>query len=180
MTNRFAEMDCFVLAGGERNAERDFEPVGEVTRLEQVYRRYAAVFENVFLVLKKDQAKERYLNYPHVCGDHWERAPVIGLRTALEQARSEAVFIGNSGITDFPLHLVVDLVKSYNGELFLGYCDSSRPDRHQPWFGVFSKRLIQRLADTGVRSLNLAELLGRVGRIVPLPPDIPAEWVGLA
>jgi len=180
MTNRFAEMDCFVLARCERNADRDFEPVGEVTRLEQVYRRYAAVFENVFLVLKKDQAIERYLNYPHVLDDNSGRAPVIGLRTALEEARSEAVFIGNSGITDFPLHVVVDLVKNYNGELFLGYCDASRPDRHQPWFGVFSKRLIQRLTDTGVKSLSLSELLSRVGRILPLPPDIPAECLGLA
>lgn len=175
MKNRFAEMDCFVLAGGRHNPVRDFQPVGDLTRLEQGYRRYAAVFENVRLVLKKDQATERYLNYPHVCDERSESGPVIGVKTALGQARSEAVFIGSTEITNFPLELAAKLVRQYDGELFLGYCSSERPTGSRPLFGVFHTRLLDRLTETGPESLEFFELLGREGRLVPLPPDISAD-----
>ncbi|MCP4686072.1 MAG: hypothetical protein GY867_11605, partial [bacterium] len=74
MDNRFAEMDCFVLAGGRSNPGEDFQPAGDLTRIEKGYRRYAAVFEKVKLVLKKDQATERYLNYPHICDNASDRS----------------------------------------------------------------------------------------------------------
>jgi len=179
MSNRFVEMDCFVLTGGEGNVERDFEPVGELTRLENSYRRYAAVFEKVFLVLKKEQATERYLNYPYVCDNQPQRASVAGVRAALAQAESEAVFIGSSDISNFPLHLAVDLVKAYNGELFLGYRHAARPEQAQPLFGVFSKKLFENLSKTDTQQQDLSELLKKVGRTLPLPPDIPAEKLGL-
>jgi molybdopterin-guanine dinucleotide biosynthesis protein A len=180
MRNRFAEMDCFVLAGGKRNLTEDFQPVGDITRLEKGYRRYAAIFEKVFLVLKKDQAVEHYLNYPHVCDERPEQAAVIGVRTALEQAESDAVFIGSSEFHDFPLELAVDLVKRYDGELFLGYCNAERSDNHQPLFGIFSRKLKDCLADSGADTHDLRHLLGQVGRLLPLPEAIPGERLGLA
>ncbi len=179
MTNRFAEMDCFVLAGGRRNPTEDFEPDGDLTRLEKSYRRYAAVFEKVTLVLKKEQAIERYLNYPHVCDDRSVSATVVGVKTALEKAQSDPVFIGSSDITDFPLELAVELVKNYRGELFLGYSVSCRPGSRQPLFGVFSRRLKERLNEAGLESLDLSELLSREGRLIPLPEKVSAERPGL-
>ncbi len=167
-------MDCFVLAGGKRNPSEDFEPAGDLTRLEKGFRRYAAVFENVRLVLKKEQATERYLNYPHVCDARSESGPVVGVETALDQARSEAVFIGSSEVTDFPLELVVDLVKKYDGELFLGYYDATRPEDQQPVFGVFSKNLLNRLSGIGLKPEELSELLGREGTLMPMPPEVSA------
>ena len=69
MNNRFRTMPCYLLAGGRRNLATDFEPVGSLSRLERCYRHYARVFERVTLVLKPDQARERYLNYPYICDD---------------------------------------------------------------------------------------------------------------
>jgi molybdopterin-guanine dinucleotide biosynthesis protein A len=182
MENRFAEMDCFVLAGGKSNATEDFEPIGDLTRLEKGYRQYAAVFEKVRLVLKKEQATERYLNYPHVCDTRSEVSPMVGLQTALEQADSEAVFIGSSEIVDFPLELAVELVKSYDGEMFLGYYDASKPGNRQPLFGIFSKKLISHLSGVGSRSVELSEILEQQGKLIPLPvsPDNLADQLGLA
>jgi len=180
MKNRFAEMDCFVLAGGKSNESEDFQRVGELTRLEKGYRRYAAVFEKVKLVLKKDQATERYLNYPHICDEVSDRDAVIGIKAALEQSDSEAVFIGSSDIVDFPLELAAELVKSYNGELFLGYRDDSgEADSYQPLFGIFSKRLAGHLDSNGFTLKELSQLLSREGRLVPLPEHVPGVQLGL-
>jgi molybdopterin-guanine dinucleotide biosynthesis protein A len=180
MNNRFAEMDCFVLAGGKSNQAEDFQPAGELTRLEKGYRRYAAVFEKVKLVLKKDQATERYLNYPHICDDSSDRGAVFGIAAALKQSESDAVFIGSSDIADFPLQLAAELVKNYDGELFLGYGDdSSQPGKHQPLFGVFSKRLVDHLEAVGLSMQELSRMLLREGRLMPLPPGVPADRLGL-
>ena len=179
MANRFAEMDCFVLAGGPRNPGRDFEPVGELTRLEKGYRKYASVFEKVKLVLKEKQATERYLNYPHVCDSQEGSGAAVGVATALDQAESEAVFIGSSEITDFPLGLIVDLVDQYDDELFLGYDTDSANHQRLPLFGVFSTRLLTYLDRNDLQTSKLLELLDREGRLMPLPPEVSATQLGM-
>ena len=179
MTNRFAEMDCFVLAGGPRNPERDFEPVGDLTRIEHGYRKYASVFEKVRLVLKPEQATERYLNYPHVCDVLSDSGAVVGVATALDRAESEAVFIGSSEITDFPLGLIVDLVEQYDGELFLGYEADATGSQRLPLFGVFSTKLLAQLDPADLQVSSLLELLEREGRLMPLPPEVSAGQIGL-
>ncbi|HUV30634.1 MAG TPA: NTP transferase domain-containing protein [Acidobacteriota bacterium] len=171
MTNRYAQMNCYVLAGGRSNIRDDFKVDGELTRLEKGFRRYAAVFEKVCLVLKKQQAREGYLNYPHVCDSHPEHAAVAGLVAALRDADSEAVFIGSADIADFPLELVVRLMRSYRGEPFLGYQDArSSQGRYQPWFGIYRREFAARLE--GVldgREPDIAHLLAREGRFLPVP-----------
>lgn len=179
MTNRYAEMECFVLAGGRRNPSHDFEPVGDLTRIEKGYRKYAAVFEKVKLVLKREQATERYLNYPHVCDHRDESSAVVGVATALDQAESEAVFIGSSEITDFPLDLIVSLVDQYDGEMFLGYDTESNAGRSLPLFGVFSTKLLAHLDQDDLQASKFLELLDREGRLMPLPPEVSAAQVGL-
>lgn len=180
MKNRFAEMDCFVLAGGKSNQSEDFQPDGDLTRLEKGYRRYAAVFEKVKLVLKKDQATERYLNYPHICDEASDRGAVVGIKAALQHSESEAMFIGSSDIADFPLELAAELVKSYNGELFLGYCDQSdQAGKYQPLFGIFSKRLVGHLEAAGLSLQEFSKTLLREGRLMPLPSHVPAGQLGL-
>lgn len=179
MQNRFREMDCFVLAGGKSNQERDFQPDGDLTRLERGYRRYAAVFERVTLVLKKDQARERYLNYPHVCDETPEHGAVHGIEEALRRSGSDAVFIGSSEITDFPLALVVELVRNYQGESFLGY-QSSHQGVAQPLFGIYSKKLVDSLNEAKAQDLNdLMQLLAREGKLLPLPDPTLAEQLNL-
>jgi molybdopterin-guanine dinucleotide biosynthesis protein A len=180
MNNKFTQMECFVLAGGARNPVNDFTPDGELTHLEKSYRRYAKVFENVRLVLKADQATERYLNYPHICDQESRRSAVVGIQAALAQAQSEAVFIGSTEISEFPLELAADLVRQYNGELFLGYCDSStEPTRHQPLFGIFSKKLLAQFAEAGQTALDLARFLAQKGRLLPLPTGASGSVLGL-
>ncbi len=178
--NRFTQMDCFVLAGGKSNAAEDFQREGDYTRIEKGYRRYAAVFEKVTLVLKEEQATERYLNYPHICDDEPTHGAVAGIRAALSKSDSEAVFIGSTDITEFPLELAVDLVRRYDGEMFLGYNDHQKgPDTVQPLFGIYSKKLAARLLKAGQSTEELAELIRDEGRLMPLPGDTPADQTGL-
>jgi len=181
MTDQFKQMDCYVLAGGKRNVSEDFAPDGEITRLEKGYRRYAALFEKVSLVVKKEQAREKYLNYPHVCDPDSDHGIALGVATALEDADSEAVFIGSSEISDFPLRLIVELVRNYSGEPFLGYYDSRSTDgSHQPLFGIYNKGVLTKLqAVVADQSESLEKLLSEEGRLIPLPDDIPADRIGL-
>ena len=178
MQNRFREMDCFLLAGGKNNQERDFQPDGDLTRLERGYRRYAAVFERVTLVLKKDQAREHYLNYPYVCDESSEHGAVHGIEEALRRSGSDAVFIGSSEITDFPLGLVVDLVNKYQGESFLGYEGNSQGA--QPLFGIYSKKLVEAMNQAGPSDMkDLMQLLSREGKLLPLPDPTMAEQLNI-
>lgn len=179
MQNRFREMDCFVLAGGKSNQERDFQPDGDLTRLERGYRRYAAVFERVTLVLKKDQARELYLNYPYVCDESTEHGAVHGIEEALRQSGSDAVFIGSTEIRDFPLELVVELVRNYQGESFLGY-QSVHQGVAQPLFGIYNKKLVESLNEGKAADLTeLMQLLARDGKLLPLPDPTLAEQLNL-
>jgi len=173
-------MDCCVLAGGRSNPGEDFLPDGDLTRLERWYRRYAAVFETVKLVLKESQATEHYLNYPYIVDDEPEQSMVVGIRAALKNADSDAVFIGSSDITDFPLELIVNLVKQYKGELFLGYTGGpEEPSTGQPLFGIYHKRLVEQLDDSGSDTDRLFRLLEEEGRLLRLPSDDIARKVGL-
>jgi molybdopterin-guanine dinucleotide biosynthesis protein A len=179
MGNPYREITCYVLAGGKRNQTEDFQPQGDLTKLENSYRQYARVFEKVLLVLKKSQAREHYLNYPHVCDQQPDWNIVNGVETALDSSDSDTMFIGSSEITDFPPELIVELVKSYQGESFLGY--SSRNDVScQPLFGIYSKRLVEKLRalHTTDRSV-LCQVIKEEGRLIPLPENIGGERIGL-
>lgn len=182
MENPFREMTCYVLAGGPRGREEHFVKDGPLTRLEKSYRRYAAVFERVALVLKPDQAREKYLNFPHVCDAESDSAPAYGVKAALDSAETDAIFVGSLEIGDFPLHLVVELVRNYTGEPFLGYYDpKADPDRTQPLFGIYSTELapkIRAMLAQGKRDLR--ELMQGAGRLLPLPDDVPAASIGLS
>ncbi len=171
MTNPFREIGCFLLAGGRRNQSEDFQPKGELTRLESGYRRYAQVFEKVTLVLKESQARERYLNYPHVCDQNPDWNAAYGIQTALSNADTETIFIGSSEITDFPLDLLVTLVKNYQGEPFLGFSAPFGAARScQPLFGLYNKRLASKLqAAVEKDASELYRLLESEGRLIPLP-----------
>jgi len=145
MTARLREMCCYILAGGKSNVAQDFVPVGELTRLETGYRRYAALFELVKLVIKEEQAREHYLNYPHVIDSTPTRSAAVGVATALADASSDFVFVGSSDIVDFPLRKAVELIRNYNGEAFLGYA-SEDGDQRQFLFGIYNKKALSRLS----------------------------------
>ena len=180
MYNRFKEMNCYILARGERNVERDFLAAGEVTRLEKSFRHFASVFERVKLVIKPDQAREGYLNYPHICDILEQRGAVAGVAAALADANSEAVFIGTSDFSDFPLNLLVDLIKAYNGEKFVGYYDGSRSDREpQPLFGIYRKELSDQFGLENQPLLSIRDLLVGNVKLIPLPDGIDASCIGI-
>ena len=176
MCKWYNEMTCYILAGGEKNPQVDFKPAGELTRLEKTYRNYAKVFDRVKLVIKADQAKERYLNYPHVCDQAEEKGSWVGISTALADAKTEAVFIGSSAITDFPPQLMVELVKNYNGEAFVGYADEN--NNTQPLFGIYNKKLCDRLNLDEFE--NLEDLLDPDDmKLLMLPDEIAFDLLDL-
>jgi len=177
----FQDMPCYILAGGRHSRDRDFQDEGGVTRLEKGYRRYAAVFENVTLVLKKDQAREHYLNYPHVCDDQPDFSELSGLHTVLNKTESDVVFVGSSEITDFPLELIVNLVRNYRGEMYLGYRAPNQPDsRPQPLFGIYHRSLAPKIREAMTEGpAALTSLTESSGRTIPLPDGVPADRIGM-
>lgn len=179
MTNPYREITCFVLAGGRTTSIRDFELDGELTRLESVYRRYAKVFEKVMLVLKSEQAREQYLNYPYVCDRQSDSNVVHGVEAALENADSETTFIGSSAVADFPPELIVNLIREYRGESFLGYCASDGA-ACQPLFGLYNRRLADKLnSGSASNRESLLSLVRAEGRFIPLPSEASAGQIGL-
>jgi molybdopterin-guanine dinucleotide biosynthesis protein A len=181
MKNAFRGISCFVLATNKAAGKRHFEPAGDITRLEKSYRHYAKLFERVTLVLSPEQVNERYLNYPHVTDDRSREDPAHAVETALKHAPTDTVFIGSSDIDDFPLHLVVDLVRHYDGEPFLGYQLPDDDERAQPLFGIYSREFAARLAGESLRKADeLRDFAAREGRLIPLPEDVQPDVIGLS
>ncbi len=182
MTERFKAMSCYILAGG-KNYQDDFVPTGDLTRLEAGYRRYAKIFEMVKLVIKKDQAKEHYLNYPHVLDKSDRKNFSVGVETALKDAKSEAVFIGSSDLLDFPLEWPVNLIKNYQGESFLGYLIPDKNDKSKKHlFGIYSKKAMSEMTIDNTNSdiisqsdsISQSDIISQLvqsGRLLPVPSD---------
>ncbi len=166
MTNRFTQMDCFILAGGAQNPSRDFEPEGELTRLETRFRRFASIFERVRLVLKPSQATERYLNYPHVCDTDETPSPLVGLMTALRNSNSEAVFIGTCEPSEIPLEMIVDLVNRYNNEMYLGYRYGAEG---RSMIGICHRKLADQIETGRTSGRRLGDILSENGTVLPWP-----------
>ena len=102
-----------------------------------------------------------------------------GIEEALRQSGSDAVFIGSTEIRDFPLELVVELVRNYQGESFLGY-QSVHQGVAQPLFGIYSKKLVESLNEGKAADLTeLMQLLARDGKLLPLPDPTLAEQLNL-
>lgn len=176
MCKWYNKMTCYILAGGEKNPQIDFKSEGDLTRLEKTYRNYAKVFDRVKLVIKEDQAKERYLNYPHVCDSDKKQGSLVGVSAALADATTEAVFIGSSAISDFPPQLMVELVKNYNGEAFVGYAFDD--NKTQPLFGIYNKKLSDRLNLEELE--NLEDLLDPDDmKLLALPDEIEFDLMDL-
>ncbi len=173
-------MECFILAGGENQQKRYLKKVGEITQLEKSYRRFAAVFDRVKLVIKKEQAKEHFLNYPYVCDKQDVKEPVIGVETALQNASSDAVFIGSADISDFPLKLLMELINNYNGESFMGYY-ASEPGQsdYQSCFGIYNKKLLTKLNQPEISFNTLKELLADDIKLIRLPENYDAACIGI-
>jgi len=181
MTDHFARMECYLVANDPAQAPRHFEPCGKTTSLEQGYRRYATLFEQVRLVLNDDQATGRYLNYPHVCESSAQRTAVVSVACALRESASEAIFVGSTAIDQFPYELAVELVRQYDGEPFLGYYKPTEDGQtQQPLFGIYHKRLLQRLSEVNTEDNQaLLAVLTREGKLVPLPDQYPGDLIGL-
>jgi molybdopterin-guanine dinucleotide biosynthesis protein A len=170
-------MNCYILAGGEDNPKDDFLKIGDISRLEKSYRSYAAVFDKVKIVIKKDQAKEKYLNYPHICDELDKKSAAAGVEAALRDANSEAVFIGSTDINEFPPKLLYELIKSYNGEAFLGYIDKT--NKHQPLFGIYNKGLGSKISVSGDKKIDISEFGDDNIKLLNLPENIDAACIGL-
>lgn len=173
MPQQFRQMSCYLLVGGKSNNSEDFSKQGELTRLENTYRRYAAIFDNVKLVIKAKQAKEHYLNYPHVIDNSDRQHFAVGLETALNDATSDAIFVGSSEVFDFPLELPVHLVKNYNGESYLGFSDEDKSDDKQLLFGIYNRAMLPEILQAAeLPAHKCGDLIRSSGRLIPRPMTI--------
>jgi len=180
MSQQFKQMNCYLLAGGKSNNREDFSKQGELTRLENTYRRYAAIFDNVKLVIKAEQAREHYLNYPHVIDDSDRQHFAVGLKTALNDATSDAIFIGSSDVFEFPLELPVHLVKNYNGESYLGYSEQDDPDDKHLLFGIYNRAMLPDILQAAeLPTEKSGDLIRSSSRLIPRPNKVNEQSVPL-
>lgn len=180
MPQQFKQMSCYLLAGGKSNNSEDFSKQGELTRLENTYRRYAAIFDNVKLVIKADQAHEHYLNYPHVIDNSDRRHFSVGLQTALNDATSDAIFVGSSEVFEFPLELPVHLVKNYNGESYLGFSEQDDSDDKQLMFGIYNRAMLPDLLQAAeLPTEKSSELIRSSSRLIPRPDRVSGQSVSV-
>jgi hypothetical protein len=81
---------------------------------------------------------------------------------------------------DFPLDLLVNLIKKYDGESFLGYYDQSRGDQsRQPLFGIYKRDLSEQINLEQKQPTSVEDLLSGDVKLIPLPEGIDASCIGL-
>lgn len=146
MCKWYKEMDCFLLTQTTQKQKHTLDKIAQRAMLEQSFRNYAAVFDKVKLVISESQAKEHFLNFPFVSHSK-NSSDEFDLLPLLKNANSEAVFIGHTNLVDFPISILVELIKSYNNEMFLGYKSPSTSSQKLN-FGIYNKSIIPTLEKT--------------------------------
>ena len=143
MCKWYKEMDCYLLTDTTPTQKYNFDKIVQRAQLEQSFRNYAAVFDKVKLVISDSQAKEHFLNFPHIsiAKKSFEEADLLNL---LRNSKSEAVFIGYTNLVDFPISILSKMLQTYNNEMFMGY-DSKPSKSHSLSFGIYNKSMIPAL-----------------------------------
>ncbi len=183
VSNEIEKMRCYIITNSQppdqdkqesgENNENNENKSYDMDKLESGYKQYARIFEDVKLVLSADQAKESFLNYPHVCNKSDSRNFSDSLKTILEDSDGEYVFIGSSDIDNFSLELPLNLIRQYDGESFLGYTNDTETNKNNFHFGIYNKKLLGKLneiPDGDTKSVE--ELLATESRLVEFPEGL--------
>lgn len=179
MCKWFKEMNCYILTGDESEPMSRTSSFDRRMKLEHSFRNYAAVFDKVKLVINKEQEKDEYLNFPHVCNETGKKHSTVDIARALEDADSDAVFIGTTDIYDFPLSLLAKLLKEYNGESFLGYVSDRDGGSPQPLFGIYNKRVSRNLPVDKPSAISFESVLDDDYKLLILPDEVDSSCIGL-
>lgn len=163
MCKWYNEMNCYVIASEQQVGNTSIDKITQKALLEQAFRIYASVFDKVKLVISPSQVKEHYLNFPYIVQDENSVQP-DNLHSLASDATSDAIFVGNADYYDFPISLLANLLKSYNGELFMGY-QSENLKPIQPHFGIYHKSLFA----NSQKSQPIGSLDKKSYRLLPLP-----------
>ena len=166
MCKWYKEMECYIVVPTQPAGKFTTDKIAERALLEQSFRNYAAVFDKVKIVITKSQAKEHYLNFPHICQSD-EYVTKVDLSKLLTDANSDAIFIGHTEMGDFRISLLANLLKSYNGELFMGY-KSDRPHLNKLQFGIYNKALVSKCSNLQ-REIAIDSLDKESYKLLPLP-----------
>ena len=172
-------MNCYILAGGEEDKKVGSSSLLRRAKLEKSFRNYAAVFDKVKLVIKEKQAKEDYLNFPHICDENETSHSSARISRALQDADSDAVFIGSADIYDFPISLLSKLIKEYNGELFLGYVSPQSDGNSQPLFGIYHKKMADKISNQSDGFYSINTLTNTDAKFLILPDEVDSSCIGL-
>ncbi len=176
VSNAIEKMSCYILAGSNTVACGD-EVDYDMEKIERGYRKYARIFEDVKLVLTQKQAKEKFLNYPHVCEQ--EETPLLAnsLKAALKDSKTDYIFVGSADITNFSLELPVNLIKEYGGESFMGYDFEDQDGSNKFQFGIYNKKLLSKLLDIKPDDdQSIDSLLLSDGRLLKFPEGMKISY----
>ncbi len=163
MCKWYNEMDCYILLPTEPQNSFNTDKINRRQLLESSFRNYAAVFDKVKIVIPDSQAKDHYLNFPHICNPQ-QTSSHPDLSAIFYNATSDAIFIGHADMVDFPISLLTNLVKSYNGELFLGY-DSNKSQKKNIQFGIYNKSLIAKTSQPALSN-------SKARTLIPIPTQL--------
>lgn len=137
MCKWYKEMNCYVIARPDNKTKKSVSAFDQRAKIEHSFRQYAAVFSKVKLVVEPEQEKDIFLSFPRLIDESQTAKSRLSLKKAFADADSDAVFIGTTDINDFPISLLSNLVKKYNGEKFLGYKIDDDEKSGQHLFGIY-------------------------------------------
>ena len=171
MCKWYKEMDCYILMPQQSEPKYTTDKIAQRAQLETSFRNYAAVFDKVKIVIDNSQEKEHFLNFPYVC--HSQKSDTeLNLSTLISDATSDAIFIGHGDLVDFPISILADLLKAYNGEMFMGY-KSAKQNPHQVQFGIYHKSLVSKISK-GKTDTSLEAVESEAYKLLPLPKSAEA------
>ena len=163
-------IDAYILAGGQsRRMGRDklFIEMNEQSLLSRTMSSCRAVFSEVALVARSKEPFSQFdcrilIDMPGIDG------PLAGVITAIEDCRSEMLFITAADLYDLNADTIRTLLKTYNGEQYLGIRER---DHIQPLCGIYAKTALDTLlkaAQEGTTRMSEA-IHGLECRFIPPP-----------
>ena len=172
MCKWYKEMNCYIIARPDNKTKKSVSAFDQRAKIEHSFRQYAAVFSKVKLVVEPEQEKDIFLSFPRLIDESQSLKNRISLKKAFADADSDAVFIGTTDINDFPISLLSNLIKKYNGEKFLGYKIGDEDKSGQQLFGIYKN-------STDNHSVDALDFSDEGVTLLTLPDDIDSSCLSV-
>jgi molybdopterin-guanine dinucleotide biosynthesis protein A len=149
-------VSLIVLAGGSSRRMKEYKallPVAGITLIEHALAQLVSFFDEVLISLS-DRGELSFLPFSLVVDERPDEGPMMGIKSALKNARNEKSFVIACDIPDADLDLVQKMISlAVDYEIVVPLLPGNKPE---PLFAVYSRSVIsesEQLLDSGERSL---------------------------